>query len=57
VRFDEQAGVIPIATACYGSERTGAGRYITGWIKHGPTGIIGTNRADSMAIIERKRGG
>jgi NADPH-dependent glutamate synthase beta subunit-like oxidoreductase len=25
--------------------------YVTGWIKRGPTGIIGTNRADSMATV------
>ena len=26
--------------------------YVTGWIKRGPTGIIGTNRADSVATVE-----
>ncbi|WP_247988650.1 FAD-dependent oxidoreductase [Bradyrhizobium sp. 186] len=25
--------------------------YVVGWIKRGPTGIIGTNRADSMATV------
>lgn len=29
------------------------GVYATGWIKRGPTGIIGTNRADSMATVEK----
>ena len=28
------------------------GLYVTGWIKRGPTGIIGTNRADSVATIQ-----
>jgi ferredoxin/flavodoxin---NADP+ reductase len=27
------------------------GLYATGWIKRGPTGIIGTNRADSVATV------
>ncbi|MEE8262529.1 MAG: hypothetical protein V3R83_08720 [Gammaproteobacteria bacterium] len=26
--------------------------YATGWIKRGPTGIIGTNRADSVATVK-----
>ncbi len=25
---------------------------MTGWIKRGPTGIIGTNRADSVATVQ-----
>ena len=28
------------------------GLYVTGWIKRGPTGIIGTNRADSVATVQ-----
>lgn len=28
-----------------------AGLYAAGWIKRGPTGIIGTNRADSVATV------
>jgi ferredoxin/flavodoxin---NADP+ reductase len=28
------------------------GLYASGWIKRGPTGIIGTNRADSLATLE-----
>lgn len=27
------------------------GLYVTGWIKRGPSGIIGTNRADSVATV------
>jgi len=27
------------------------GLYVTGWIKRGPSGIIGTNRADSLATV------
>ena len=28
------------------------GAYVTGWIKRGPTGLIGTNRADSIETVE-----
>jgi ferredoxin--NADP+ reductase len=28
------------------------GLYVAGWIKRGPTGIIGTNRADSVATVK-----
>lgn len=28
------------------------GLYVTGWIKRGPSGIIGTNRADSLATVK-----
>jgi ferredoxin--NADP+ reductase len=28
------------------------GLYAAGWIKRGPTGIIGTNRADSIATVK-----
>jgi NADPH-dependent glutamate synthase beta subunit-like oxidoreductase len=28
------------------------GFYVTGWLKRGPTGIIGTNRADSLETVE-----
>ena len=33
------------------NERPLYGLYATGWIKRGPSGIIGTNRADSMATV------
>ncbi len=29
-----------------------SGLYVSGWIKRGPTGIIGTNRADSVATVK-----
>jgi len=28
------------------------GVYATGWIKRGPSGIIGTNRADAVATVQ-----
>jgi ferredoxin/flavodoxin---NADP+ reductase len=27
------------------------GLYVTGWLKRGPTGVIGTNRADSIETV------
>jgi ferredoxin--NADP+ reductase len=27
--------------------------YVTGWLKRGPTGIIGTNRADSIETVQQ----
>ena len=53
VPFDDQRGVIP---NCEGRLINSAsavlyGLYVTGWIKRGPTGVIGTNRADSVATI------
>lgn len=29
-----------------------SGQYVTGWAKRGPTGLIGTNRADSVATVQ-----
>jgi ferredoxin--NADP+ reductase len=52
IPFDEKLGTVPNKEG-----RTevalpnGFPVYVTGWIKRGPTGIIGTNRADSMATV------
>ena len=52
VPFDEKLGTVPNE---YGratmTSSNGFPVYVTGWIKRGPTGIIGTNRADSMATV------
>ena len=51
--FDAARGLIPHVdgrVACEGV--TDARVYVTGWIKRGPTGIIGTNRADSVASVQ-----
>jgi ferredoxin/flavodoxin---NADP+ reductase len=29
------------------------GLYVTGWLKRGPTGVIGTNRADSIETVRQ----
>ena len=34
------------------SERRVVGEYVTGWIKRGPSGVIGTNKADSVETVE-----
>jgi ferredoxin--NADP+ reductase len=50
VAFDEHTGVIPnVGGAVIAGER----EYVAGWIKRGPSGIIGTNRADSAETAER----
>jgi ferredoxin--NADP+ reductase len=48
--FDERRGVIPNEQGKVdGVER----EYVVGWIKRGPTGIIGTNKKDSVETVTR----
>jgi ferredoxin--NADP+ reductase len=47
VPFDEQRGTI----ANEGG-RVGPGVYCAGWIKRGPTGVIGTNKKDATETVE-----
>src|SRR5207248_8332901 len=48
VPFDESSGVIPNEGGrVEGSERA----YCAGWIKRGPTGIIGTNKKDATETV------
>lgn len=55
VPFDERHGVFPnvagrvVAAA---NEPPLPGLYTAGWIKRGPSGIIGTNRADAVETVE-----
>ena len=52
VPFDERRGVIPNDEGrVLDSGSAVQGLYAAGWIKRGPTGIIGTNRADSVGTI------
>lgn len=52
VPFDERRGVIPNQDGrVTDNGRTVAGLYVSGWIKRGPTGIIGTNREDSVLTV------
>ncbi|MBT7953290.1 MAG: NADP oxidoreductase [Gammaproteobacteria bacterium] len=51
--FDEQRGLIPNMDGRISENQQALpGLYVTGWIKRGPTGIIGTNRADSVATVQ-----
>ena len=47
--FDDRAGRIPnVDGRIIGDDGTPlAGRYVAGWIKRGPQGVIGTNKADA----------
>lgn len=52
VPFDDRANVIPHRDGRV--ERDGApvpGYYVAGWIKRGPSGIIGTNKKDAIATV------
>jgi ferredoxin--NADP+ reductase len=54
VPFDEKSGHIPheggrVLTAAGGTPLPG--EYVVGWAKRGPSGLIGTNRADSVATV------
>jgi ferredoxin--NADP+ reductase len=51
--FDEQRGLFPnMDGRILENQLALPGLYVTGWIKRGPTGIIGTNRADSVATVQ-----
>ncbi|HJR95822.1 MAG TPA: FAD-dependent oxidoreductase [Gaiellaceae bacterium] len=55
VPFDERSGTIPNADGRVLDE-TGIpipGLYCAGWIKRGPTGVIGTNKKDATETVER----
>lgn len=48
--FDDGGGVVPNTAGRVRDARAGprAGLYVVGWLKRGPTGVIGTNRADAV---------
>lgn len=47
VPFDERSGTIPNEGG-----RVAPGVYCAGWIKRGPTGVIGTNKKDAAETVE-----
>ncbi len=47
VPFDESTGTIPNDRG-----RVEPGLYVTGWIKRGPSGVIGTNKKDATETVE-----
>ena len=55
VPFHEQAGTIPNAEGRVLDEGGAPirGLYCAGWIKRGPTGVIGTNKKDAAETVER----
>lgn len=56
VPFDTKAGIIPNregrVLAAAGAQETLPGEYVVGWAKRGPSGLIGTNKPDSIATVE-----
>jgi ferredoxin--NADP+ reductase len=55
VPFDDRRGVIPneggrIVHAESGERQ--AGEYVVGWIKRGPSGVIGTNKKDAQETVD-----
>jgi ferredoxin--NADP+ reductase len=51
--FDERRGVIPNDRGrILDGDRPRAGEYAVGWIKRGPTGIIGTNKRDAQETVD-----
>ena len=55
--FDQRAGVMPNdrgrVLAAPGAMETLPGVFVVGWLKRGPTGVIGTNKPDSTETIEQ----
>ncbi|HXW58764.1 MAG TPA: FAD-dependent oxidoreductase [Solirubrobacteraceae bacterium] len=55
VPFDERAGTIPNAHGRVLDPDTGSpvpGEYVVGWIKRGPSGVIGTNKKDAQETVD-----
>ena len=53
VPFNEEKGVVPNQEGRVIDEagKPISGLYVTGWIKRGPSGVIGTNRKDSKETV------
>ncbi|MGE4361482.1 MAG: NADP oxidoreductase, partial [Mycolicibacterium sp.] len=47
--FDERAGTIPHTDGRVAGSRN---EYVVGWIKRGPTGVIGSNKKDSADTVD-----
>jgi ferredoxin--NADP+ reductase len=55
IPFDEQRGLI-LNAAGRVTDADGAqqlGEYVSGWIKRGPSGVIGTNKKDSQDTVDK----
>ncbi len=56
VPFDRRAGIIPNEEGRIIDPETGdyvRGEYVVGWIKRGPSGVIGTNKPDAHETVGR----
>jgi ferredoxin--NADP+ reductase len=55
IPFDERRGLIRNVGGRVSDEegRPHTGEYVTGWIKRGPSGVIGTNKKDSADTVAR----
>jgi ferredoxin/flavodoxin---NADP+ reductase len=55
VPFDERRGLIRNVggRVCDEEERPHRGEYVVGWIKRGPSGVIGTNKKDAADTVAR----
>jgi ferredoxin/flavodoxin---NADP+ reductase len=55
VPFDERSAVIPNRAGRVTDPNSGAslpGEYVVGWIKRGPSGVIGTNKKDAQETVD-----
>ncbi len=55
VPFDERSAVIPNESGRVLDPDTGQaipGEFVVGWIKRGPTGVIGTNKKDAQETVD-----
>jgi ferredoxin--NADP+ reductase len=51
--FDDKRGVVPnVAGRVLDGDRHLTGEYVTGWIRRGPTGVIGTNKKCGQEAAE-----
>ncbi len=51
IPFDERAGIVPNAAGRVTDPASGAplaGLYVAGWVKRGPSGLIGSNKPDGV---------
>ncbi len=54
--FDDRSGIVPNDAGRVFDPGTGtpiSGVYVAGWIKRGPTGVIGTNKPDAAETVEQ----
>lgn len=55
--FDDALGVIANTSGrVHGGGTDRAGEYVAGWLKRGPTGVIGTNKADARETVQTMLG-